>query len=298
MDVLVVGGSGLVGKSVCRAAEQAGLDVIATHYRTPTECATVPLDIRDGEDVLSHVERIRPKAIVNAAALSSVDTCETHPHRAWATNALGSRNLALAADRVGAQFVYISSDYVFAGDPDDAPYRPGDPVAPPNVYGRTKYAGETAAALASSSAILRTAGVYGPERSNFLMWALGRLRRGDDLEVVEDRVATPTYVEDLGDACIEVVSQDVTGTFHAAGPTRASWYETAIELVRAFGWGVDRIRPIASAEQNQPAPRPGDSSLDSTRLYERVETRFRSPREAFEALRQHERLDAEPARSD
>jgi dTDP-4-dehydrorhamnose reductase len=187
---------------------------------------------------------------------------------------------------VDAHLVYLSTDYVFRGDPDEAPYDERDAVAPVNYYARTKYAGEVAAAIPSTHIVLRSSVVYGQASDNFVTWALGELEVGEQVGVVDDQTSSPTYAPDLARAAIDVAEGTLTGTYHAAGPTPMTRYEFTVALAETFGHDPSAITPITTAELGQDAPRPTDSSLDSTRLYDRLGDGFREPHEGFVAMRE------------
>lgn len=284
MRVLVIGGSGLVGSNVAEAVVDAGEDVSATHLSTATEHTDVELDKTDPDRTVAVIEDINPDAVVDTAAFHAVDDCETERERAWDVNAAGTRNAAVAADRVGAHYVYLSTDYVFPGDPTDAPYTEDDPVFPLNYYARTKYAGEQAAKIAADATVLRTSVVYGLARDNFVTWALGELENGNELSIVDDQVSTPTYAPDLADACLRVATQGLTGTFHATGPESLSRYEFTVQLADVCGYDTRLVSPISTEEFGQDAPRPADGSLDSTALYDATDIEFHRPRRAFEVI--------------
>lgn len=285
MKLLVVGGSGLVGSSVVELALAHGWDVRATYRTRESEHAAVVLDKTDAERTAAVVERFEPDVVVDAAAFHDVDACETERDLAWAVNAAGTRNVAVAADGVGAHLIYLSTDYVFDGDPSGAPHAEPDPISPINYYAETKYAGEIAADIAAASTVLRSSVIYGTGRSNFATWALGELEDGEELRIVNDQVSAPTYAPDLARACLDVAANGETGLYHAAGPASLSRYEFTTALAQAFGHDTDRVTPITTEELGQSAPRPADSALDSSRLYDAIDYRFRRPEAAFAEMR-------------
>lgn len=285
MRLLVVGGSGLVGSNVVAAGSDAGAEVRATYRSTETERTDVRLDKTDSERTASVIEEFDPDVVVDTAAFHAVDDCETDRDLAWSVNAAGTRNVAAAADAVGAHLIYLSTDYVFAGRPGDAPYAESDPVAPPNYYAETKYAGERAARIADTATVLRPSVVYGLASDNFVTWALGELEDGNELTIVDDQISAPTYAPDLARACLAVAEEDLTGVYHATGPRSVSRYEFTTALADAHGFDSELVTPISTEEFGQEAPRPTDSTLDSTRLYDAIDHEFRSPEAAFETMR-------------
>jgi dTDP-4-dehydrorhamnose reductase len=173
---------------------------------------------------------------------------------------------------------------VFPGNPDETPYVETDPVNPLNYYAETKYAAEQAARIANTATVLRPSVIYGLASDNFATWVLSELDAGNEVGIVDDQVSRPTYAPDLAEACLRIAEEGVTGLYHATGPESLSRYEFTQELARVFDYDPDLVSPITTEELGQEAPRPEDSSLDSTRLYETIETQFSSPRTAFEDM--------------
>ena len=289
MRVLVIGGSGLVGSNVVERSASRGMTVRATYLSSELDSASVELDKTDPERTRSAIESYDPDLVVDTAAFHAVDDCETERDRAWSVNAAGTRNVAVAANDVGAHLVYLSTDYVFPGYPDETPYAESDRVAPINYYAETKYAGERAAGIAEDATVLRPSVVYGLASDNFVTWALGELSDGNELTIVDDQISAPTYAPDLAAACLDVGEAGETGLYHATGPESVSRYEFTVALADGYGFDSDLVTSITTEEFGQDAPRPTDSTLDSTALYETIGARFRAPSEAFEAMRSDER---------
>jgi len=284
MKLLVIGGSGLVGTNIVKMASETGAEVHATFHNTETERTDSQLDKTNTDRTISLIKDLDPDVVIDTAAFHAVDDCETEREKAWAVNAAGTRNAAFAADKVGAHFIYLSTDYVFNGEPFEAPYTEDDPVSPLNYYARTKYAGEQAAQIADTATVLRPSVIYGTASSNFVTWALGELQEGNELDIVDDQVSTPTYARDLAQACLEVADRELTGVYHAAGPESLSRYEFTVTLAEVCDFDPELVLPISTEELGQEAPRPADSSLDSTRLYDMIDSTFQHPSEAFEEI--------------
>lgn len=207
-----------------------------------------------------------PDVVVNAAAMTHVDRCETEPEAARLANALAPGWLAEAAAEAGAVFVQISTDYVFDGTA-RRPYREDDPTGPRSVYGRTKLEGEQRAlAACRDTLVVRTAWVFGPGR-NFVRTILEAAARtlqgeGPPLRVVDDQRGSPTYAGHLADAVIALVERDARGIYHAANSGSATWWELARAAVDAWGHPELPIEKVTTAEFPRPAPRPAWSVLD------------------------------------
>lgn len=283
MQILIIGSTGLIGTRSYELIGEKWPEVVGT-YRS-ADGGDVYLDKQDRDRVKEVVIDHAPDAIIDTAAFHAVDDCETHREKAWEVNADGTANVARAANEIDAHYVFLSTDYVFPGDPDEAPYTESDPVAPPNYYARTKLAGEQAARIADRYTVLRPSVVYGAGRDNFATWALGELRAGNEIGIVDNQTSAPTYAGDVARACVEVVERGLTGLYHATGPESLSRYEFTLELAAVYDLDPDLVEPITTEELGQEAPRPEDSTLDSSRLYDAIDYEFRPPRKGFRAMR-------------
>ena len=248
------------------------------------------LDISDKAAVRDSCAGLRPEVIINAAAFTNVDGAEKDPARAFAVNAQGARNLALAAQATNARFLHVSTDYVFAGDSSD-PYQVSDPTGPLNVYGQSKLEGEHAVTelLPARSIILRTSWVYSPHGHNFLKTMLRVMGEKRRVRVVNDQRGTPTAAHSIAETLWDFAQRpQLHGIFHWTDAGAASWYEFAVAIAeesRALGLlpeGV-AVEPITSLEYPVAARRPRFSLLDSRAT---VEALGRTPIPWRERLRQ------------
>jgi dTDP-4-dehydrorhamnose reductase len=285
MQVLVIGASGLVGRNIVDYCRMRDIQVIGT-ARNDADVVDKIHDISSLNETQNIINATKPDIVINASAFHDVDACEVERERAFNVNVIGTRNAAVAAADVGAHYVFFSSDYVFSGDPSETPYAEDDPVAPVNYYGKTKYAGEQAAKIPTSSTILRPSVIYGLASPNFVTWVLGELSEGREVKIVDDQISTPTYAADLAKATIEAATDDLTGVYHAAGPDSVSRYEFTLCLANVFGYDETLVQPISTEEFGQEAPRPVDGTLDSTRLYDAINHDFRSLREALKDMKE------------
>ena len=284
MRVLVVGGSGLVGTNVLEEARDRGYTAWGTYVHDGADEELLRVDKRNEHAVVELVDGVNPDVVVDTAAFHDVDSCERERETAFDVNARGTRNVAVAANRVGATYVYLSTDYVFPGTQREAPYTEDDPVAPCNYYAQTKYAGEQAAKIADQSVVLRPSVVYGSRGANFATWALSELRAGNEVDIVDDQISSPTYAPDLASACLDVLESDLTGVYNATGPENVSRYAFTVRLAEEYGVDTDLVRRISTVELGQTAPRPRNSSLDSSALYSQLGWTFSTPRSAFEEM--------------
>jgi len=266
--VLVTGGTGLLGYWVTKAFGDRGFDVYSTyHERSPPEVDVrwVRLDLEDFESITRVVKEVKPEVIVHTAAYTDVDGCEVNKEKAYRVNYLATKVLANAS-RAADLFVYISTDYVFDGS--RGMYREEDVPAPINYYGLTKLLGEVASLSSTrSSCIVRVSGLYGYSpvgKRNFGVVALEKLAKGGYVEAFIDQVLSPTYIKFLAEKLVKVVELRVTGVLHIAGD-RLSRYEFATMLADVLGVSRDLVRPKRLEEVRFTAPRPRDSSLDTSK---------------------------------
>jgi dTDP-4-dehydrorhamnose reductase len=227
--------------------------------------------------------------VINCAAYTNVDGAESDEQRAFAVNATAPEHLARACAKAGAKLIHVSTDYVFRGDfggAEPKPYEPSDPTAAVGVYGRTKLAGELAALAALPDAtVVRTAWVYTGGTGKDFVAVMQRLAAGDGpVDVVDDQTGSPTYVADLAAALLQVAGGGVRpGILHAANGGAASRFEQARAVFEESGADPERVRPVSSAANPRPAPRPTYSALGSAESAAAGLTPLRPWREALVA---------------
>ena len=255
MRILITGGHGQLGKALMSLPDMAGHEATATDVDT--------LDILDAEKLFAAVDELRPDVIFHCAAYTAVDKAEGDRDAAYAVNVTGTRHVAMAAQRVGAKLVAISTDYVFRGD-GDQPLPVDAPKAPQTWYGQTKHLGEQEALRhCEKTFVVRSAWLFG-DGNNFVrtMIRLGQAR--DELTVVCDQHGSPTYATDLAAFILALCQTDRYGVYHFCNSGYTTWADFAVEIMRQAGLST-RIRPVTSAEYGSVAPRPLNSrlSLDS-----------------------------------
>lgn len=255
MRVLVTGAGGQLGSVLPGALD--GHEVLALDRAA--------LDLADREAVEAVVASFAPHAVVNAAALTNVDRCETDPAAAYAANARGVRFLAVAASRVGAHVVHVSTDYVFDGR-SRRPYHEFDPVAPIQEYGRSKRAGEVELERhAASWAVARTSWVFGRRGGDFVSWCLASTP--DDVRpVLDDQVSRPTYAPDLAAVLARIAVERIPGVFHVANRGECNRYQLAVDALALVGRDDSTIRRVSGADLARPAARPAYSAMRSLAL--------------------------------
>ncbi len=216
------------------------------------------LDITQKGDVKSLVSSFQPSVIINAAAATNVDWCETHREEAWSINVVGVENLVEASRKVNAKLIHVSTDYVFDGK--SGPYAEDAKPNPISYYGKSKLASENAARMGGiSHAIVRTIVLYGTGiqvKNNFVLWVVRSLRAGERIRVVDDQISNPTHVSDLAYGILRVFELDRTGLYHICGRESLSRYDFAVKTAQVFGLDYSLIDRIKTFELAQPAPRP------------------------------------------
>ena len=219
------------------------------------------LDITDLEAVRAAVAG--HDVIVNAAAYTKVDDAETHESDAYAVNAIGAQNLAIAARESDARLVQVSTDYVFDGSA-RSPYPESTPLAPISAYGRTKAAGERLATEAHphGTYIVRAAWLYGAHGPNFAKTMLRLAARHETVSVVTDQLGQPTWTDELARRIVALLDADApVGIYHATASGQASWFDFARAIFGEAGLNPDRVTPTVSSQFVRPAPRPAYSVL-------------------------------------
>ena len=260
MNILVTGANGQLGTHMRLLAPSSN------HKWFFTDVAE--LDITSAEAVDAFVDANAVSLIVNCAAYTNVDRAESEEDIALRINADAVRNLAEAMKRVDGVLVHISTDYVFGGNLNNTPCTEDEPVNPTGAYGRTKLAGEQAAAICRHL-IFRTAWLYSEYGKNFLLTMLNLTATKPELKVVFDQVGTPTYAGDLARAIFDIVENgtyvDHEGIYNFSNEGVCSWFDFAKEIARQSGHAACRISPCHSNEFPSPVKRPAYSVLDKTK---------------------------------
>jgi dTDP-4-dehydrorhamnose reductase len=261
---LVLGGTGMLGRQVVLEGRRRGHAVLGL--------SRVQADVTDRGALLAWAREFRPEAVVNCAAMTAVDDCESQEERAFAVNARGVANAAAAARAAGARLVHVSTDYVFDGRA-ETPYAEDAATAPLSVYGRSKLAGEEEALGGSErggggdgrALVVRTSWLFGPGGWNFVLNMLRQLARGTDpLRVVDDQVGRPTYTPYLARSIWDLLGPGAEGSggglVHYGNREPVSWYGFAREIVASWKPAV-QVAPVTTDVFPRPATRPAYSVL-------------------------------------
>jgi len=241
------------------------------------------LDVSDLAAVRAAVDSAKPDLIINSAAYTNVDDCETDRDRAFRVNALGARNLAIAAEETGARLVHISTDYVFSGTGNE-PFAEYDLTAPQSIYGKSKLAGEeNVKTFCSRHFIVRTSWLYGLYGGNFVKTIMKAGKERGSLKVVDDQKGNPTNVEDLCYHILKLADTEEYGVYHCTGSGECSWYDFA-SLILEYAGIEATVAPVTTDQFPRPARRPAYSSLDNMMLRVTVGDNMRPWQDALKSF--------------
>ena len=253
MRTLVLGGTGMLGQAVTHLWRRRGAAVLALGKNRA--------DITQADQIQAWVDHFRPEAIINCAAFTKVDDCETQEELATAINGDAIAHLTQAADSIGARLVHISSDYVFDGTA-TSPILEDAAVGPRSAYGRGKLVGERHALGYDRALVVRASWLFGPGGPNFVATIRRLLLEGKTpLKVVDDQVGRPTYTPYVAKALWDLLQVGATGIIHYGNRDAVSWHGLATEIARMVAPSAE-VHPVPTSEFPRPAPRPAYSVLD------------------------------------
>lgn len=295
MRILITGSNGQLGNELQRLLTTGTSEIgpIPASYRdAEVDAIDLPeLDISSWEAVSAWFVGHEPyDLVINCAAMTNVDGCETNWQGAFAANALGPQNLALATAAQGAKLVHVSTDYVFPGT-DPTPRTEADVPAPISAYGRTKLAGEgLARANNPRTFVVRTAWLYGYVGHNFVKTMLRLAETHDYVTVVDDQLGNPTSANDLAHEVLAIAATDNYGTYHCTNEGICSWAQFAAAVMEEFGTGCEVV-PCTSEEYKRMVPgsadRPHFSALENAHLASTIGNEMRPWRDALATYRRN-----------
>lgn len=241
------------------------------------------LDITNLNEVKRSLNNLRPEVVINCAAATNVDSCESNEDFAFKVNSIGPRNLAIACEEIDAKLVQVSTDYVFNGAR-SKPLTEYDLTAPYGIYGKTKLLGENYVRKFSSKYfIVRTAWLYGYVGHNFV-YTMRRLGKEKDvINVVNDQIGNPTHANDLAYHILKLIETEEYGLYHCTGKGECSWYEFAKMIIELSGENCI-VKPCSSGEYKSPTRRPEYSSLDNMMLRNTVGDEMRNWKDAIKSF--------------
>ncbi len=258
--IIVTGANGQLGMSIQDIAQQ--YPDYDFHFLSREE---LPIDQLPAIEPVFN--ELAPSFCINCAAYTAVDLAETNREAAFRINATAVGYLATVCNSMGAGFIHISTDYVFAGT-SGHPYTETDHTDPVNLYGASKAAGEQLALRHHpGSVIIRTSWVYSQHGKNFVKTMLHLMGSRDEIKVVADQTGAPTYARDLATAILAIISQGAhtPGIYHYSNKGRITWYDFA-ESIRVLSGNTCRVLPIPSAAYPTPAKRPAFSLLNTSKI--------------------------------
>ena len=284
MKILITGSKGQLGNEL-QSIIKNGYSEIGQVSENIKNSELFPLDIAELditklEDVKKVLNEIKPDVVINCAAATNVDGCESNQDLAFKINALGPRNLAMVCEEIGAKLVQVSTDYVFSGK-GDKPLTEYDVPAPYSVYGKTKLKGEEyVREFSSKYFIVRTAWLYGYVGKNFVYTMMRLGAEKEELTVVNDQRGNPTHANDLAHHILKLIETEEYGIYHCTGKGECTWYDFATEIMKLSGRKC-KVIPVTSEQYKTAAKRPEYSSLDNIMLRCTIGDEMRDWKEAL-----------------
>ena len=290
--ILITGSNGLLGQAVTSIfTRESDFQLLLTssedkpHLDVKSEYTK--LDITKKEDVKQVASKYKPDVIINCAAFTDVDRCESERENCWKLNVDAVKNLIIASRINNSKIIHISTDYIFDGK--SGPYDELHKPNPVSFYGRSKLASENALTLSGVNyAILRTIVLYGygkMVKQNFALWLISKLKNGEPVNIVTDQIGNATLSDDLAYAILKVTENDFRGIYNVAGKDIISRYEFALNLCEVFGYNKKLVFPISTKDLNQPAPRPMKSGLVTLKAETEFGINFMDSKEGLQVLK-------------
>lgn len=256
IKVLVIGSGGMLG-SCFMESEFEGIHFTGVDYPQ--------IDITSYESSSGVIKKVAPQIVINCAAYTNVDGCETEIEIARNVNVKGPQNIAKVCSKLKVKLIHISTDYVFDGTASE-PYEVDHQANPQSVYGQTKRDGELAVINNCEDYIIaRTSWLYGEHGNNFIETIINASRTRDELKVVDDQKGSPTYVKDLVEAIISLCKKDERGIYHITNEGICTWYGFTCEIFRQLDIKTV-VKPCTTEEFPRPAKRPAYSVLSKEKL--------------------------------
>ncbi len=277
--LLILGGTGLVGSTLIDYALQK-FQIHITNNQNENNFKQIPstaIDfLTETEKLINFIKFFNPDYIVHTVAFPSVDFCETNHEQANLLHVKVTKKIALASKEINAKLIFLSTDAVFNGKKNKK-FVESDIPNPINFYGKTKLKAEkNVLSVSNSNVVLRTAVIYGwHKKSRFTNWILSYLKKGNIVEPVIDQYNTPTLIDDLVTVIIKILKNNYSGLFHATGKSCINRYEFALKLAEHFNFNLDLIKPVTSKQKKQLAPRPEGSCLNSSKLENLIQFKFK-----------------------
>lgn len=303
--IMITGSNGLLGQKIL---EQAGMwkgFCYCAISRSPDRFGCIPnisfncVDICNKTELEYIVELEKPDCIIHTAAMTKPDECELAQQECWKINVEGTENIIACANKINAQLIYLSTDFIFNGNEmlyDETAI--GNAV---NFYGNSKIEAEQRVMKnAEKWAIVRTSLVYGAvksmDRSNLVLWVVNSLKNGESIKVVDDQFRCPTLAEDLATGCLLLAKNNAEGIFNIAGPDLFSVYEIALATAKTWGLDGSLITPVATIELNEPAQRPPRTYLPINKAVSELDFQAHDLQKGLQFL--HSEIESYPQNND
>ncbi len=267
--ILIIGASGLVGSTVANYASQFH-DLFLVNHNADFSLGSFPvlnIDlIKDRSSILNLIKDYKPDFVVHTVAFPSVDFCESNKQMADLLHVKITEDIGKACSSVGSRIIYFSTDAVFDGKTSKK-YTENDLPNPISHYGKTKLNAEKILLSAGTNIVLRTTVVYGWHiKSRFTNWVFDSLKNLQKVNAFTDQFNTPTLVDDMAKAILQIFTKDKSGLFNTVGETCLSRYQFALKLAEKFNLDKNLIIPTLSMEKKQVAPRPANGCLDNSKF--------------------------------
>ena len=273
MKILITGAYGMLGSDLREVLKDNELIITGSK----------DLDITKENNVLQFIEDKKPEIVINAAAYTNVDNCETDYDNAYLVNAIGPKNLAVACNKLNIPLIHVSTDYVFDGSK-TTPLSEEDKLGPKTAYGKTKLEGEKFVQENTKKYfILRTAWLFGINGKNFVKTMINLSKKNNLLKVVNDQKGCPTYCYDLAMAIKQLLNSDKYGIYHLTNKGELSWYDFAKKIFELSNITIN-VKPVSTEEFPRPAPRPHYSVLSNQKW---IDSGFNPLRNYEEALKEY-----------
>jgi dTDP-4-dehydrorhamnose reductase len=290
MKLLITGGSGLLGSKIAEIAKARGFEVYSGYNEHEAMIGIpVKLDVCNKSQVSKALVKIKPEAIVHAAALTNVDKCEEDRDLAQKVNVEGTKNIVESSKLHNSFLVHVSTDYVFSGE--EGMYKETDEPAPINNYGLTKLEAEKIVTASELDwCIARPSVIYGSTpaagKDNFALWILNKLEKRESIRIITDQWVSPTLNTNLAKMILECIERKLTGIYHLAGATPINRYEFAMRIADTFQLDKTLITPTKSRDMKWLAKRPKNTSLDIEKASKTLRNKPINIQDALKKLRE------------
>ncbi len=280
MKILITGSNGLLGQNIVKQLLNKDITFLATS-KGENRISNLPssyykqLDITNKEEVTSIFENYNPTVVINTAAMTNVDACESEKEACWDMNVNAVQYLVDSCIKHHSHLIHLSTDFVFDGK--NGPYKESDTPNPLSYYGQSKFEAEKIIQNSSLEkwSIARTIIVYGVvekmSRSNVVLWAKSALEKGEPINVVDDQFRSPTHGSDLAKGCLLIAEKEANGIFHLSGKEVMSILELVEKVADYYQLDKSIISPIKSITLNQAAKRPPITGFDLTKANKELE---------------------------